>query len=241
MRVGLVGCVKSKKDRPTAARDLYKSPLFAGRRRWVEASCDTWFILSAKYGLVDPSTTLAPYDVTLADVSARDRRRWSSAVLASLAQALGRLRGHTFEIHAGDAYADAGLSDGLKRAGATVTRPAAGLSLGQQLQFYASGQPTSPGLAHPVAAQRARPVGPVASVRPGGKYARLTTYLTQSPTPTTVALAEIDELVGGLPDSAYRWRAWWANDASHSQARAWLASGRRVLQVDYARSTVTFG
>lgn len=64
MRVGLVRCVKGKLSRAARARDLYTSPLFVGRRRWVEATCDRWFIPSAKHGLVDPAAILEPHDVT---------------------------------------------------------------------------------------------------------------------------------------------------------------------------------
>jgi hypothetical protein len=50
-RIGLVGCVKDKVNVPTKARDLYVSPLFVGRRRYVERTCDQWWILSAAHGL----------------------------------------------------------------------------------------------------------------------------------------------------------------------------------------------
>jgi hypothetical protein len=39
--------VKKKEDHELPARDLYVSPLFRGRREYVERSCDRWFILSA--------------------------------------------------------------------------------------------------------------------------------------------------------------------------------------------------
>jgi hypothetical protein len=48
MRIGLVGCVKSKRSQAAPARELYSSPLFRGRRDWVERTCDRWFVLSAK-------------------------------------------------------------------------------------------------------------------------------------------------------------------------------------------------
>ena len=53
-RIGLVGCVKDKESEPAAARTLYRSPLFRGRKAWVQRSCSSWFILSAKYGLIHP-------------------------------------------------------------------------------------------------------------------------------------------------------------------------------------------
>lgn len=52
MNIGLVGCVKTKRSTGNLARDLYMSTLFTGRRRYVEASCDRWFVLSARHGLV---------------------------------------------------------------------------------------------------------------------------------------------------------------------------------------------
>ena len=48
---------------------------------------------------------------------------------------------------------------------------------------------------------------------------------------------------GGLPPSAYRHRAWWANESNgpHVHARAWSGAGWLVVNVDFASRTVTFG
>lgn len=135
-RIGLVGCVKSKLPHPAPARDLYVSALFRGRRAHVESSCDRWFILSAKHGLVEPDRVLDPYDETLKAASEARRRRWSSEVLASLERALGPLARMEFELHAGADYIAHGLERGLRERGARVTIPAAGLSLGKQLAYY---------------------------------------------------------------------------------------------------------
>lgn len=47
---------------------------------------------------------------------------------------------------------------------------------------------------------------------------------------------------GGLPQSAYRYAAWWANEAngSHVEAYAWMQAGWRVEELDLAGRTVTF-
>lgn len=76
--VGLVGCVKSKLSRPAPAQELYTSALFEGRRRWVEQTCDRWFILSALHGLVHPDEVLEPYDQALSSASSRARLAWST-------------------------------------------------------------------------------------------------------------------------------------------------------------------
>jgi hypothetical protein len=135
-RIGLVGCVKSKLDRPARARDLYTSPLFLGRRRYVERTCDRWFVLSAKHGLVDPDTVLEPYDQTLKHAGRADRRVWSEGVVAALKRELGPLSATTFEIHAGNEYRAFGLEQGIRELGGLVNVPTAGLSLGQQLAYY---------------------------------------------------------------------------------------------------------
>ena len=53
---------------------------------------------------------------------------------------------------------------------------------------------------------------------------------------------EIEALVGPLPASAARHKAWWTNEAagSHMQARAWLNAGREVERVDQTRRVVRF-
>jgi uncharacterized HhH-GPD family protein len=170
-RIGLVGCVKSKLTRASRARDLYTSPLFRGRRRYVEKTCDEWYVLSAAHGVVEPNTILEPYDVSLADASTGQRREWAQSSLEDLEARLGDLRGVEFEIHAGAPYRDFGLVEGLRGRGATVIIPAAGLNQGQQLAFYVnepgSGSPrteasgTGPGTVsgahHPYSGERFAP------------------------------------------------------------------------------------
>lgn len=60
--VGLIACGKSKLDRPAPARDLYTGQLFRLARAYVEANCDEWAILSAKYLLLMPWEVIEPYD-----------------------------------------------------------------------------------------------------------------------------------------------------------------------------------
>lgn len=47
----------------------------------------------------------------------------------------------------------------------------------------------------------------------------------------------------GMPDSAYRHRAWWSNDLTHSQARAWWAAGfetaeSMAIRTEFAQDVV---
>jgi hypothetical protein len=139
-RVGLVGCVKTKRPSSAAARDLYCSPLFEGRRAWVESTCGRWMILSARYGLVDPDDIIDPYDQSLTTASAAEKRLWTKQVLVDLVAMVGDLTGVVWEVHAGADYRAFGLVDGLVAAGGRVEVPAAGLSQGKQLAFYRAGR-----------------------------------------------------------------------------------------------------
>lgn len=43
-----------------------------------------------------------------------------------------------------------------------------------------------------------------------------------------LSFAELDAIVGGLPDSAREHPQWWENDQFHVQSRAWQAAGYRA-------------
>lgn len=245
--VGLVGCVKSKLAIPAPAYQLYSSPLFRGSRRWVEQTCDRWFILSALHGLVRPDDVLAPYDEELASASARTRREWSEKVLQQLQETLEDIQGIHVEIHAGSPYRDHGLITGLTSRQATISVPSAGLSLGQQLAFYAAGPgaltsstPREPSEHRTHPAPRPRSHADTVGVQ-SSKYAPLTRLLVMSTTPLTVAFPEVEKILGAsLPASARQHRPWWSNGTSHSQANSWLSEGWQVASVDMHAGQVTF-
>lgn len=131
-----MGCVKAKRTTASPAEDLYVSTLFTGRRGYVERTCDRWFVLSAKHGLLEPTALVDPYDETLKTKGRLERRRWSESVLEQIVTALGDVAGSTFEIHAGAEYRNHGLTAGLRARGALVEVPAEGLRIGEQLAFY---------------------------------------------------------------------------------------------------------
>lgn len=137
MRIGLVGCTKSKLPHRSKAEELYSpSAMFRGRRAYVQRSCDRWFILSAAHGILSPSDELEPYDVTLVGKPLAVKRQWSRRVFGELRQVIGDLADATFEIHAGKDYWGFGLADSLRAAGATVEIPTKGMPQGKQRRFY---------------------------------------------------------------------------------------------------------
>ncbi len=129
-RVGLVGCSSTKLKRPAPARELYTSQLFRKASAYAELTCDRWYVLSAKHGLVSPDTVLDPYDMRLGTADAPPVHDWAWVVRGQLLQELAEVPDVELVILAGDQYQ-------------TVIRPAwwpyeipmKGLGIGQQLGF----------------------------------------------------------------------------------------------------------
>lgn len=136
MRLALVACAHARSDGPAPAQQLYDSALFRARRRDVAERVDRWFVLTPRYGLVEPDTLVERETQRLADLPAAERAAWAGAVLAEIDERLGELVGWVVELHAGAAFCDRGLAAGLAARGAQVVRPVAGLGQGQQLAWY---------------------------------------------------------------------------------------------------------
>ncbi|MYC90474.1 MAG: hypothetical protein F4X15_03300 [Gemmatimonadetes bacterium] len=134
----LIGCVKGKLEWASrvAAKDLYVSALWRCRRKYAEQSGIPWFILSAKYGLVNPETRIAWYDLSLGDLPAAQRRAWSHRVVDALVSRYPSVEGKVVEVHAGKDYVDYGLESGLTDAGMIVQRPLLGIPIGRHLGWY---------------------------------------------------------------------------------------------------------
>ncbi len=130
--IGLISCVSKKRATAAQAKDLYGSALFTKSREFVERRCDSWFILSAKYGLVEPSEVVEPYDETLNTKTRMERDEWAEGVWRSLRE---RLRpDDQVTILAGERYRKQ-LLPLLAAHGCHVDVPMQGLGIGRQLQW----------------------------------------------------------------------------------------------------------
>lgn len=132
--VVLVGCSRSKAVTACTAAELFTGAAFTKARAHAERAGVPWFVLSAKFGLLDPTEVIAPYDVYLADQSQGYRTAWGEWVVAQLAER-HPLSGATVEVHAGRVYTQP-LVAPMSVAGATVVEPLSGLRQGERLAWY---------------------------------------------------------------------------------------------------------
>ena len=125
-----ISCVKSKQSRACEAKNLYVSSLFrkmlavAERRKPLKI-----FILSAKYGLLNPDDVIEPYEQTLKNMKKPDRVAWAKKVIEELRQQTDLRRDH-FVFLAGMPYRE-NLVPQIKH----YSVPMEGLSFGRQLQW----------------------------------------------------------------------------------------------------------
>src|SRR4051794_13170880 len=102
MKIGLVACGKTKLPVAALAQDLYQGALFKKASAYCERTYDRWFILSAKYGLLDPDRVIEPYDRTLKTMTREERVGWAAKVLEQIAAV--NLPDATYFFHAGQRY-----------------------------------------------------------------------------------------------------------------------------------------
>ena len=131
----LVSCVGRKRQAAAPAKDLYRSIWFVRARAYAEAVSSTWFILSAKYGLVRPDDVIVPYEQTLNTMAISERRNWACLVQRQMDERMPNAV--LIIVLAGWRYREF-LLDYLRHRALTVAVPMAGLRIGEQLNWLGS-------------------------------------------------------------------------------------------------------
>ncbi|MCK9544833.1 MAG: hypothetical protein M0R03_22700 [Novosphingobium sp.] len=131
--IALVGCVKSKLTIPSPAKKIYISPLFKKAVSYIKKrGYDNWFILSAKYGLLDKNKIIEPYELTLSSFSKDELKHWSDKV----GDDIKKYRLNDLHFYCGSNYHNDFLLNFLKSNNIKYELPLLGLSLGQRLAFF---------------------------------------------------------------------------------------------------------
>jgi len=134
--IGLVSCVKTKRDEPTTPKDLYTSSYFEKMRSYAEQYHDEWWILSAKHGLIEPDgDPIKPYDETLSGARVATKRKWAERVADQLDEQGLLSDDVALVFHAGkDYYGE--LLPLIENSGVTIKIPTEGLAIGEKQAWY---------------------------------------------------------------------------------------------------------
>ena len=134
--VGLVSCVKTKRDEPAPPKNLYTSAYFEKMRSYAERYHDDWWILSAKHGLLDPDgEPIQPYDETLTGARVAEKREWAEKVAEQLEEEALLSADVTLIFHAGMDYYEE-LIPHIDSTGVSIEMPTEGLSIGETQAWY---------------------------------------------------------------------------------------------------------
>ena len=129
-KIFLVSCAKSKKTEASKGEELYVSTLFQEAKKFALNGGDIWFILSAKYGLLNPQTVVDPYEKTLKKMTSEEKKTWAMSVSKSLKPILKKDDQIIFL--AGKDYRK-DLEDEFRKEGIRVTAPLRSMGLGKQM------------------------------------------------------------------------------------------------------------
>lgn len=89
MRIAILGCSSSKIDTLSQAHQLYNGCYFRCCYKYAKAlletnNIDKFYILSAKYHVVEENDILQPYNISLRQFNKKQKEEWSNIVLNQL-------------------------------------------------------------------------------------------------------------------------------------------------------------
>lgn len=134
-RIALVGCAAKKFFGAQPAKDLYGSALFRAARAYAEKTCTRWYILSARYGMLEPTRVIAPYDMRLTRSGAA---KWGRMVGEQLEQLVPELNTELVVL-AGELYADA--IDPVEDREFDWSEPLRGMGIGDRIAWLKANTP----------------------------------------------------------------------------------------------------
>ncbi|MCF7887664.1 MAG: hypothetical protein K9L76_00140 [Candidatus Omnitrophica bacterium] len=103
-KIILISCVSKKKPHKAKAKNLYMSTWFKYAFQYaLSLKPDKIFILSAKYGLLNPERVIMPYNRTLNNMKSDQIKKWANNVVSMLKEKAD-LENDNFIILAGKNY-----------------------------------------------------------------------------------------------------------------------------------------
>jgi hypothetical protein len=133
-KIGLLATARKKASTPSAALDLYISPLFVKSVQYAQNHYDDFYFFSAKEGLVTKDQYIEPYNVSIKNFTTSEKREWAHHVIQDLEQYVKPSQCKIY-IHGGWVYREF-LQPALERAGFQFEVPLEGYSIGNQLKWY---------------------------------------------------------------------------------------------------------
>ena len=129
MNVALISCSKTKKSYSCEASEMYSpSVLFSKTYKYCLNKYDEIYILSAKYGVITPTTQINTYNLSIKDLDKMKREEWGKSVACFLNDLVCR----TLSFYTGANYSKIIIPHIKDK---KIFFPLSGLGIGQRLKF----------------------------------------------------------------------------------------------------------
>jgi len=123
MKIAFIGCSKKKRIHKCQAYLMYQGELFISSLLYCRRhQFDSIYILSAKYGILELESIIEPYDISLNNMTEKQRKKWSEKIKIQINEK--NIEGE-FWFFCGNKYHK--YFDGIK--------PLSKLGIGQQLKW----------------------------------------------------------------------------------------------------------
>lgn len=215
---------------PTEAQYVYTGVFASACQMYAIANFDHWVILSAKYGFLLPS------DIVDEDYNVSFNKQSNETVnidtLKEQAIKKGLNQFHEITVLGGKNYTSRVKE--VFNQGQTLLFPLEHCKgIGYMLQWLTQAN-NNGGRPDPLLQVQNKAETSINKETPNvGKYLPLYHFLRDlTESEIRLSMMEVESILKfSLPASAYKHNAWWANDLTHSQAKAWLYAGREAKSV----------
>jgi len=134
-KIFLISCSKTKLNYSTNAKNLYSaSTLFKKSFLYAKLRAKQIYILSAKYGLINPNKKISPYNETLQNKTKEERLDWTMNVLDNLGRLKKLQRRYQFIFLCGNIYSHL-IKEQLKKQKISFKDPLKGKGIGERLKW----------------------------------------------------------------------------------------------------------
>jgi hypothetical protein len=134
--IGLVSGVKTQTEEAAPPKKLYTSDYFDKMSSYAESNHDSWYILSAKHGLLEPDgEPIDPYNESVNEHDKSENREWAEWIKNELAEKGILSEDVTLVIHAGKDYYEE-LIPLVEEEGVTTEIPTKGKFIGETKKWY---------------------------------------------------------------------------------------------------------
>jgi hypothetical protein len=134
--VAIVPCTNQKSDTPGPARDVWIGHHFQLVLAHAEMFYDNVFVMSYKYGFIDPDFRIEPYDIDIKTAKAADKLRWWFNLREDI-RLLASWKPLLVALYTGDVERDRIIREFARNDVRQVILPFEGLSIGKRMaQVY---------------------------------------------------------------------------------------------------------